>query len=77
MEFESAIELKNRVMPALLLKEEKLKREGYDITSEDIWFYLKQNKWCSSKNLTLNEIVNDILKLDGKLLSTRGDYIGQ
>lgn len=73
MEFESALELKNRVMPALKMKEERLKIDGYDFTSEDIWFYLKQNKWAKSKNLTLNEIVNDILKLDGSLLNNRGD----
>ena len=62
MEFESVLELKQRVMPALKMKEERLKNEGYDITTEDIWFYLKQNKWTKSKNLTLNEVVNDILK---------------
>lgn len=76
MEFESALELKNRVMPALLLKTENLRSEGYDVSTEDIWFYLKQNKWCNAKNLTLNEIVNDILKLDGKLLNNRGDILG-
>lgn len=62
MEFESALELKNRVMPALKMKEERLRDEGFDISAEDIWFYLKQNKWVNCKNLTLNEIVNDILK---------------
>ena len=77
MEFESVLELKNRVMPALLLKEENLRREGYDVSFEDIWFYLKQNKWCKDKDLTLNEVVNDILKLDGKLLNKRGDNLGQ
>lgn len=73
MEFESALDLKNRVMPALKMKEERLRTEGYDVTSEDIWFYLRQNKWTKSKNLTLNEIVNDILKLDGSFLNNRGD----
>ncbi len=73
MEFESALDLKNRVMPALKMKEERLRTEGYDFTSEDIWFYLRQNKWTKSKNLTLNEIVNDILKLDGSFLKNRGD----
>ena len=76
MEFESVQELKDRVMPALKMKEEKLKSEGFDFSSEDIWFYLKQNKWTKSRNLTLNEIVNDILKLDGATLNTRGDYFG-
>ena len=68
MEFESVSELKSRVMPALKMKEERLKLDGYDFSSEDIWFYLRQNKWSKSKNLTLNEIVNDILKLDGSVL---------
>ena len=62
MEFESALELKKRVMPALKMKEERLRSEGFDFSAEDIWFYLKQNKWSKSKNLTLNEVVNDILK---------------
>ena len=77
MEFESVLELKNRVMPALLITEERLKNKGYNISTEDIWFYLKQNKWCKDKDLTLNEVVNDILKLDGKLLNKRGDNLGQ
>lgn len=76
MKFESALELKNRVMPALLITEERLKNKGYNISTEDIWFYLKQNKWSHDKNLTLNEIVNDILKFDETVL-TRGDRIGQ
>ena len=76
MEFESAQELKERVMPALKIKEERLKNEGFDVSFEDIWFYLKQNKWSNSKNLTLNEIVNDILKFDGSVLNSRGDYFG-
>ena len=68
MEFESLYEVKNRVTPALKMKEERLKNEGFDITSEDIWSYLKTNKWMHSKDLTLNEIVNDILKHDGRNL---------
>lgn len=63
MEFNSLSELKERVMPALIIKEERFKNQGLDINIDDIWFYLKQNKWMHSKNLTLNEIVNDILKL--------------
>lgn len=64
MDFESAEELKQRVMPALKMKEEEFKNKGYDISLEEIWFYLKQNKWCHSRYLTLNEVVNDILKLE-------------
>ena len=64
MEFSSSEELKQRVMPALRIKEQELKKQNKDITIEDIWFYLRQNKWIKSKNLTLNEVVNDILKLE-------------
>lgn len=64
MNFESAEELKQRVMPALKMKEEEFKSKGLDISLEEIWFYLKQNKWVHSKYLTLNEVVNDILKLE-------------
>ncbi len=64
MEFSSSEELKQRVMPALRIKEQELKKQNKDITTEDIWFYLRQNKWIKSKNLTLNEVVNDILKLE-------------
>lgn len=68
MEFNSLQELKERVMPALKLKEEKLKIEGYNFSCDDIWFYLKQNKWSKSRNLTLNEVVNDILKIEASSL---------
>ena len=64
MEFNSLGELKQRVMPALKMKEERFLKEGKSITTEDIWLYLKNNKWMQSKNLSLNEIVNDILKLE-------------
>ncbi len=62
MNFESALELKKRVMPALKMKEERLRNEGFDFSADDIWLYLKQNKWIKCQNLTLNEVVNDILK---------------
>lgn len=64
MDFQNTEEIKERVMPALKLREDRLKKEGFNITSDDIWLYLKKNKWCKDTNLTLNEIVNDILKLD-------------
>lgn len=62
MEFESILELKARVMPALLKRSDDLKILGYDVTPDDIWNYFKMNKWCRTENLSLNEIVNDILK---------------
>ena len=64
MEFKTEEELKERVMPALEIQKDKLNRQGLDITIDEIWFYLKHNKWTKSTNLTLNQVVNDILKLD-------------
>lgn len=64
MNFSSLDELKDRIMPALNKKASDFKMLGHNITEEDIFLYLKQNKWMHSKNLSLNEIVDDILKLD-------------
>ena len=74
MEFNSLSELKERVMPALNLKEERFKLLGHDISSDEIWFFLTKNKWMHCKGLTLNEIVNDILKLNiDEITNKRGD----
>ncbi len=62
MKFKSEEELKNRVIPALKMKKELLQQQGIYLTTDDIWDYLKTKKWRKSKNLALNEIVNDILK---------------
>ena len=62
MEFKSEEDLKKRVIPALKMKKESLERQGIYLTIDDIWNYLKTSKWKKSKNLALNEIVNDILK---------------
>ena len=42
-------------------------RLGYTyIKEEDIWNYLKQNKWSKTKNLMLIDIVQDILHANNK-----------
>ena len=67
MEFNNILELKQRVMPALRKRESDLKLKNINITSDDIWNDLKLNKWSKSHNLSLNEIVNDILKYEPKI----------
>ena len=67
MEFNNILELKQRVMPALRKRESDLKLKNLNITCDDIWNDLKLNKWIKSYNLSLNEIVNDILKYEPKL----------
>ena len=62
MKFSNLYELKDRLLPALKLKEEEFKNEGTDVSSSQIWDFLSK-KWIKSNDLTLNEMVNDILKL--------------
>lgn len=55
----------NRVKPALKSKIKEIKRLGINNISEYFLFeYLKNNIWKQKENLTLGEIVNDILMCD-------------
>lgn len=65
-EFNTLEELKKRVSPAIDTKLKELKANYYyDVTEEDIWEYLKI-KWKKKNNLTLYDIVNDIINLDNE-----------
>lgn len=69
LEFSSQEELYQRVQPALKAKLAELQRLGYSyIQLVDIWNYLIYSKWKSSKDLTLSDIVNDILYVEGRQL---------
>lgn len=72
IEFKNLEELKKRVGPALATKEKELKLKKYSIKKEEIWNYLVKNKWSTSKNLTLYDIVNDILKFDIEEIENQG-----
>jgi hypothetical protein len=62
IKFSSLLELYNRIKPALHSKEKELHLAGYKfISSDDIFNYLKNNKWSKEENLTLDELVSDIL----------------
>ena len=66
-EYKSQKELYNNLVPALNVKLRLLKNSNYnDITKRDIWNYLKVNKWQNSINLTISEMVNDIIHADNK-----------
>jgi len=68
-EFNSIKELYERLEPALNAKVADLKRNGINyIKCEDVWNYLKINKWRSSKNLLLYQMVDDILNIDNIIL---------
>ena len=60
--FNSLNELYNRLVPAMETKVNELKLNGVKyISVDDIWNYLKNNKWNKSRDLTLSECVDDIL----------------
>ena len=60
--FTSQEQLYERVKPALYTKQAEMQRAGYGyIRCEDIWNYLKECKWKTATNLSLGDMVNDIL----------------
>lgn len=63
--FKTLKELYIRVLPALKSKVKELKTKNiFYITEEDIWQFLKTRKWHTKSDLTLYDIVNDILFLE-------------
>ena len=64
-EFNSLEELYNRLKPALEAKRIQMKRNGFNyIKIEDIWNYLKEIKWKKARDLSLYEMVDDVLNID-------------
>ena len=69
LEFSSLKDLYLRVEPALEAKKTELKRIGLSyIDKKDIWDYLVENKWKMGIDLTLSDIVDDILNTDNNLI---------
>ena len=65
IEFNNVKELYERLLPALNAKIIELKRCDIDyVKKEDIWNYLKNEKWSKANNLLLYQMVDDILNLD-------------
>ena len=64
-EYRSQEELYQGLIPAMNVKLKMLKKSHYDgINHEDIWNYLRDNKWRSSIDLTLSDMVQDIIHTD-------------
>ena len=75
IEFNSLEELYNRLKPALVTKKNEMNRNGYKyIKIEDIWNYLKEIKWKKARDLSLYEMVSDVLNVDDLLID---DYLKQ
>lgn len=63
-DFHSVDELKKRVMPALRVRKRDLKKQNIIMTEDEIWSYFAKNYWCKAYNLSLAEVVDNILNLD-------------
>lgn len=67
IEFQSLKDLYNRVEPALSVKVTELRRKDYkEIEKKDVWNYLTNVKWMTSKDLSLHQMVDDILNLSNE-----------
>ncbi len=65
--FGTLIDLYNRVLPALKSKVKELKQNHITfVTEKDVWDCLRKTKWNGESDLTLYDIVNDILFVDEK-----------
>lgn len=58
MKFNSLDELYKKILPALKMKVEE---NNNIITEKEIWDYLSREKWANSVDLTLAEIIDDVL----------------
>jgi len=64
-EYKSQKELYLALIPALNVKIRLIKNTNFKyIKKEDIWNYLRDNKWKYSIDLTLSDMVQDIIHLD-------------
>ena len=69
MEYTSQYDLYKNLLPVFNVKKRLINNSEYkDITNEDIWHYLIENKWRTYHNLTISDIVNDIITLDLNLI---------
>ena len=64
MEYKSEEELFNSLRGAFNVKLRLIKNHYSYIKIIDIWNYLKINKWIKTKNLSISEMVNDIINVD-------------
>ena len=69
MEYRSQEELYQGLIPALDVKVRFIKRRYFlNIQRKDIWNYLKENKWKNSLDLTLGDMVHDIIHTDNDMI---------
>ncbi|MCM1053540.1 MAG: post-transcriptional regulator [Ruminococcus sp.] len=69
--FKTLNDLYNHIYPALRSKSHEMQVKGFKyIHEEDIWNYLRQNKWSKARDLDIGSMVNDIFTInEEKLIS--------
>ena len=71
--YASLKELYIMLLPAFNVKRRLLSvSKNVEINNIDIWNYLANNKWRKCSDLTISEIVNDIIDFDVNLLKKDG-----
>jgi len=74
MEFTTQKELYLKLLPVFTVKKRLISITKYKhITNEFIWSYLIETKWKKSYDLSLSDIVNDIITVD---IDKVNNYIG-
>lgn len=69
-EFSSVLDLKVHIKPALDSKVRELQRKNINyVSQDDIFEYLRNMVWPLKSNLTLYNIVDDILNTDNEIFS--------
>lgn len=64
-EYKSLKELHEALIPAFNVKLRILKSKGINnISKDDIWNYLRINKWEKATNLGISEMVSDIINVN-------------
>ena len=71
IEFKDIKELYKRVMPALRTKKRLLLKKGINVNENDIFEYLAKEKWSKGTNLTLSDIVSDIINVEDNMFIGR------
>ena len=73
LDYKTEQDLYQGLIPALNVKIKYLKKNKIkDITKEDIWNYLKETKWKNSIDLTLADMVQDIIHTpNGDIISNK------
>ena len=73
MEYKSEEELFNSLRGAFNVKLRLIKDNYSYIKMIDIWNYLKLNKWIKTKDLSISEMVNDIIDVDIEVIEKIDD----